>query len=103
MKAQRISDFIFPGTKENTPLSDMTLTKLLRGLAKNATVHGFRSTFRDWCGEKTDFAREHAEACLAHIVGSAVERAYRRGNALDHRRRIMSAWETYILNTVSPL
>jgi integrase len=102
MKAQRISDLIFPGTKENAQLSDMTLSKLLRGLAKNATVHGFRSTFRDWCGEKTDFAREHAEACLAHTLGSAVERAYRRGNGLEHRRRIMSAWENYILNSASP-
>ncbi|UVC10525.1 tyrosine-type recombinase/integrase [Rhizobium sp. TH2] len=103
MKAQRISDYVFPGTKENTPLSDMTLTKLLRGLAKSYTVHGFRSTFRDWCGEKTDFPREHAEACLAHIVGSAVERAYRRGNALEHRRRIMSGWENYILTSASPI
>lgn len=102
MREQRISNFIFPGAKDATALSDMTLTKLLRGLVKNYTVHGFRSTFRDWCGEKTDFAREHAEACLAHTVGSAVERAYRRGNSLEHRRRIMNAWECYILNSTLP-
>ncbi|RVP80757.1 site-specific integrase, partial [Sinorhizobium meliloti] len=71
-------------------------------LCKGYTVHGFRSTFRDWCGEKTDFSREHAEACLAHTIGSAVERAYRRGNSLEPRRRIMTAWEAFILTGRSP-
>lgn len=103
MKDQRMSNLVFPGTKDNAPLSDMTLSKVLRGLVPNYTVHGFRSTFRDWCGEETDFPREHAEACLAHTIGSAVERAYRRGNALEHRKRIMIAWETYILNAVAPV
>lgn len=102
MQKIRHSDFVFPGTREDAPLSDMTLSKVLHGLCKGYTVHGFRSTFRDWCGEKTDFSREHAEACLAHTVGSAVERAYRRGNSLEPRRRIMNAWETYILTGRSP-
>lgn len=98
----RHSNFVFPGTGEDAPLSDMTLSKALHGLRKGYTVHGFRSTFRDWCGEKTDFSREHAEACLAHTIGSAVERAYRRGNSLERRRRIMNAWETFILTGESP-
>lgn len=103
MRGQRMSDLIFPGAKDNAPLSDMTLTKVLRGLVEGSTVHGFRSTFRDWCGEETDFPREHAEACLAHTVGSAVERAYRRGNALEHRKRIMIAWEKYVLDVGVPI
>lgn len=102
MQKIRHSDFVFPGTREHAPLSDMTLSKVLHGLCKGYTVHGFRSTFRDWCGEKTDFSREHAEACLAHTIGSAVERAYRRGNSLEPRRRIMTAWEAFILTGRSP-
>ena len=61
----------------------------------NVTVHGFRSAFRDWCGEETDFPREVAEQALAHIVGNDVERAYRRGDALEKRRQLMEAWATY--------
>jgi integrase len=102
MQEIRHSDFVFPGAREDSSLSDMTLSKVLRGLTKGYTVHGFRSTFRDWCGEKTDFSREHAEACLAHTIGSAVERAYRRGNSLEPRRRIVAAWETFILTGRSP-
>ena len=59
------------------------------------TVHGFRSTFRDWCGEATSFPREVAEAALAHSVGDAVELAYRRGDALEKRRALMEAWATF--------
>ena len=58
----------------------------------DVTVHGFRSAFRDWAGERTTFPREVAEAALAHFVGDAVERAYRRGDALEKRRRLMDAW-----------
>src|SRR2546430_8539107 len=56
------------------------------------TVHGFRSAFRDWCGEVTPFPRELAEAALAHVAGDATERAYRRGDALEKRRKLMEAW-----------
>ena len=59
------------------------------------TVHGFRSTFRDWAGERTTFPREVAEAALAHLVGDAVERAYRRGDALEKRRHLMDAWAAF--------
>lgn len=102
MQEIRHSDFVFPGAREDSSLSDMTLSKILHSITQGYTVHGFRSTFRDWCGEKTDFSREHAETCLAHTIGSAVERAYRRGNALEARRRIMTAWETFVLTGQSP-
>lgn len=59
---------------------------------EGATVHGFRSAFRDWCGEATSFSRELAEAALAHVSGDATERAYRRGDALEKRRKLMEAW-----------
>lgn len=96
MKNSRLSDYVFPGSRADSKLSDMTLGKLLKSLRPGFTVHGFRSSFRDWCGEETDFSREHAEACLAHSVGSAVERAYRRGNSLERRRTIMATWADYI-------
>ena len=60
------------------------------------TTHGFRSSFRDWCGEATNFPREVAEAALAHAVGDDVELAYRRGDALAKRRRLMDAWAKYV-------
>ena len=62
---------------------------------EGATVHGFRSAFRDWCGNETHFPREIAEAALAHTVGSAVEQAYRRSDALEKRRELMAAWAAY--------
>jgi integrase len=65
------------------------------------TVHGFRSSFRDWAGEATSFPREVAEAALAHIVGDGVERAYRRGDALEKRRKLMLAWEQFVTGTAA--
>jgi integrase len=59
------------------------------------TVHGFRSTFRDWAAERTNFAREVAEAALAHVIGDKVEAAYRRGDLFDKRRRMMDAWASF--------
>ena len=61
----------------------------------NTTVHGFRSSFRDWCGDTTSFPREIAEAALAHTIGNKVEVTYRRGDALERRRELMAAWEQY--------
>lgn len=87
---------IFPSAKVGRPLSDMTLTAVLRRMnLGHFTVHGFRSSFRDWAGDETHFAREVAEAALAHIVGG-VEGAYRRGDALEKRRELMRAWAAYI-------
>ena len=74
----------------------MAMLMLLRRLkATNLTVHGFRSSFRDWCGDETSFPREIAEAALAHKVGNEVERAYRRSDALEKRRKLMQAWSDY--------
>jgi integrase len=92
----RLSKYVFPGQKPSKPLSGMAMQMLLRRMkVENVTVHGFRSSFRDWCGDETDFPREIAEAALAHKVGSEVERAYRRGKALEKRRALMRDWCAY--------
>ena len=91
----RSSDFVFPGTKTAKPLSSMALEMVLRRAKADVTVHGFRSAFRDWAGDRTSFAREVAEAALAHLVGDQVERAYRRGDALDKRRSLMDSWASF--------
>lgn len=95
----RLSDdpaaLVFPGARRGKPLSDMTLTMLLRRLDINATAHGFRSSFRDWAAEATNMPREIAELCLAHTVGSAVERAYARSDLLEKRRALMDLWGRY--------
>ena len=91
------SGLVFPSpVRPGKPLSDMTLTKVLRdtGLAERATVHGFRSSFRDWCAE-TAKPREIAEAALAHIVGG-VEGAYFRSDLFERRRRLMNQWAAYV-------
>ncbi|PPD29271.1 MAG: integrase [Hyphomicrobium sp.] len=93
---RRADDFIFPGQEAGHPLSEMSCLMVLRRMKYcHVTVHGFRSTFRDWCGEETDFPRDVAEAALAHVVGSSVERAYRRKDALEKRRTLMEAWADY--------
>ena len=77
-------------------LSGMAVEMVLRRMKiDGATVHGFRSSFRDWCGEVSTFPREVAEAALAHVAGDQTERAYRRGDALEKRRALMEAWATY--------
>ncbi|UHD44147.1 integrase arm-type DNA-binding domain-containing protein [Aureimonas altamirensis] len=88
-------DLIFPGTKGN-PLSDMSIAAVVKRQKLNVTVHGFRSAFRDWAGNETGFPREIAEEALAHTVGNAVERAYRREAALEKRRKLMVAWAAYL-------
>jgi integrase len=77
-------------------LSGMAMTKVLRDLGyPTLTVHGFRSSFRDWVGDATEFPGEIAEAALSHAVGDQTERAYRRGDALERRRRLMAAWADF--------
>jgi integrase len=95
------SPFIFPGGKPGKALSVMALDMLLRRLKVDDTVHGFRSSFRDWAGEETSFPREIAEAALAHTVGDAVERAYRRSDALEKRRKLMEAWAVFLLGAAA--
>ena len=88
----RVSEFIFPGQGAGRPLSEMVLRRMLRRDADVVTVHGFRSSFRDWAGNETHFPRELAEAALAHVVGDKAEQAYRRSDALEKRRTLMEAW-----------
>lgn len=104
LKESRVSEFVFPGQKPNRPMSDMTLTKLLRdwgvktmvdGREKAATAHGFRSSFRDWCGNVADYPRELAEEALAHKIANKVEAAYRREPAIEKRRKMMQEWGGY--------
>jgi integrase len=90
------SDYLFPGARRGRPLSSMAMEMVLRRMKVDVTVHGFRSSFRDWAGECTSFPREIAEAALAHVVGGETERAYRRGDALEKRRKLMDAWAAFI-------
>ena len=89
---------IFPGTKGQ--LSDMALTMILRRLEIPATVHGFRSSFRDWCAENSDVPREIAEHALAHVEGSAAELAYRRTDYLAKRRELMQDWADFVCQAI---
>ncbi len=98
MEAQSTDKLVFPGAKENTPLSDASLAKALKAADGDGfTVHGFRSSFRDWATEIAHAPREIAEAALAHAVGDTVERSYARSDALERRRKLMQAWANYIL------
>lgn len=90
-------EFVFPGQRASKPLSNMAMLVLLDRMGKaEMTVHGFRSTFRDWAAERTSFPREVAEAALAHAIDSDVEAAYRRGDLFEKRRRLMDAWEKFL-------
>ena len=88
--------YLFPGARKGKPLSNMAMSMCLRRLGHaDLTVHGFRSTFRDWCAEATHFPNIVAEQALAHTIGNAVESAYRRGDLLDKRRQLMADWAKY--------
>jgi integrase len=92
----RSGDFVFPGQSEGRPLSNMALLMQLRRMGRtNLTVHGFRSTFRDWVSEATNFPSEAAELALAHVISNAVEAAYRRGDQFEKRRQLADAWAAY--------
>ena len=94
----RHSDYVFPGKRPKRPLSNMTMTMLMRRKGYGEYVpHGFRASFRTWCGNETNTPREVAEAALSHRVGSAVELAYSRGDALEKRRKLMPLWSDYCL------
>jgi integrase len=88
--------FVFPGGKAGNPLSNMAFLMLLRRMGRgDLTTHGFRSSFRDWVAERTNFPSEVAEMALAHAVGSSVEAAYRRGDLFEKRRRLMDVWADF--------
>jgi integrase len=88
--------YLFPGHKDGAHLSAMAFEMLLRRMKVACTVHGFRSSFRDWSGELSPFPREVAEAALAHSVGDQTEQAYRRGDSLEKRRKMMESWAAYV-------
>jgi integrase len=88
--------YVFPGAKAREPLSNMAMLELLRGMRGNGlTVHGFRSTFRDWAGDRTNYARETVEAAMSHQIKDKAEAAYRRSTALEKRRKLMEVWAQY--------
>jgi integrase len=95
MRRIRQNEFIFPSVRSNRPVSRMALVRLLRQIGRDETLHGFRSSFRSWAAERTNFPREIAEQALSHAIGDAVERAYQRGDLLGRRRQLMNAWERY--------
>jgi integrase len=96
MREMRQNDWIFPGTLNGRPVGASTVLDLVRQVAgADFTIHGFRSTFRDWASECTSFPREVCEAALAHAIPNAVEAAYRRGDLFDKRRKLMDAWAAY--------
>jgi integrase len=89
-------EFVFVGQRINKPLSGMAMEMMLRRMkVDDATVHGFRSTFRDWAGNVSNFPREVTETALAHVIGDKAEQAYRRSDALEKRRKLMEAWASY--------
>jgi integrase len=87
---------VFPGTKAGKALSDMTLSKLVKELGFDADVHGFRTSFRTWAQERTNFPREVAEAALAHTIKDKAEAAYARSDMFEKRRKMMEAWAGYL-------
>ena len=95
------STMVFPAHKRGAIMHDMTIAAPLKRLDVPGTVHGFRSTFRDWAAERTSAPREIAEMCLAHEVGNAVERAYRRSDLFDKRRDLMDQWARFCLSAGS--
>ncbi len=95
------STYVFEGQKRHQPLSNMSMLMLLRRMGrKEVTVHGFRSSFRDWAAEEAGAPRELAEAALAHQVGSDVERAYARSDLLERRRQLMQSWGLFVAKII---
>jgi integrase len=97
-RVPRIGDetLVFPSAREGRPISDMTISAVLRRMGLgHFTVHGFRSSFRDWAAEQTNYPREICELALAHAVGEKVERAYQRSDLLEKRTRLMQDWAAH--------
>jgi integrase len=96
MQQIRSGDFVFPGAKAGRPLSNMAFLMLLRRMGRDGlTAHGFRSTFSDWCSERTNFPADVREMALAHAVSDKVQAAYRRGDLFQKRRQLMGAWASF--------
>jgi integrase len=90
------SPWLFPGRSLSKPLSNMTFLMALRRMGLTITAHGFRSAFRDWAAEQTNFPREVCEMALAHTIKDKAEAAYRRGDLFEKRRNLMETWAGYI-------
>jgi integrase len=102
MKEIRESEFVFAGGKRDNPLSNMAMLAVLKRMGRgDLTTHGFRSTFRDWAAECTNFPREVVEMALAHTIESKVEAAYRRGDLFQKRRQLMEAWARFCVTVRS--
>jgi integrase len=92
----KLGEYVFPSQRADQPMSSMAMEMMLRRMkVQDATVHGFRSSFRDWAGNESSFPREIIEGALAHVIGDKAEQAYRRGDALEKRRKLMDAWDVY--------
>jgi integrase len=91
----KTGDFVFPGQRKNRQRWHTAMNMTLRRMKANFTVHGFRSSFRDWAGNETHYPRDLIETALAHVIGDKAEQAYRRSDALDKRRKLMEAWAAY--------
>jgi integrase len=91
----RQGEFVFAGKRAGTPLGPTTLRAVMQRVRPGASVHGLRSSFRDWAAEQTNYPREVAEAALAHAISNAVEAAYRRTDFFERRRRLMEDWSRY--------
>jgi integrase len=96
----RIGAFVFMTADGKKRIGSSTMRKLVKKLAPAYQVHGFRSSFRDWCGDRTSFDRETIEHALAHKLPDKVEASYRRGTSLDKRRRLMESWSAYLARPV---
>ncbi len=103
-QARELSDgglYVFPGRSEKKPLSTMVFLMIIRRMGKDVTAHGFRSTFRDWSAERTNFPREVCEMALAHSVSDKTEAAYLRGDLFDKRRQLMDTWAAFVGSATS--
>jgi integrase len=96
MRSVRASQYVFPGVRDKTPLGEQAMRRLLKDMDIETTVHGFRSSFRDWSGDMTHFPREVCEAAMAHVTGDSTERSYRRGHAIEKHRELLDAWNSYL-------
>jgi integrase len=102
VKEVKGEEFVFESPRQG-PISNMAMLTLLKRMGRaDLTVHGFRSTFRDWAAEQTDYPREVAEMALAHVVGDETEAAYRRGDLFDKRRALMNDWAAVCENGWEP-
>ncbi|KIP19097.1 phage integrase family protein [Burkholderia sp. MSHR3999] len=97
-----MGEFVFPASRAGTHLSNMAMLQLLKRMEReDLTVHGFRSTFKDWARETTDYPREVSEAALAHVIGDQTEAAYARGDLFMKRANLMQDWADYVTGHVA--